>query len=95
MEEKGGWCNPAVMLFLKPQRKIMPHGSRRREQVVALVAMPSFKLELWQATRNDGDRWQLPTMLTCFLNAAAFLGAPFFLMMLRRCLELISDISRR
>lgn len=43
-----------------------------------LVAMPSFKLELWQATRKGDERWQLPTMLTCFLYAAAFLGAPFF-----------------
>lgn len=48
------------------------------ESWLVLVAMPSFKLELWQATRNDGERWQLPTTLTCFLYAAAFLGAPFF-----------------
>lgn len=42
MEEEGGWCNPAVMLFLKPQRKIMPHGSRRREQVVAVPCGDAF-----------------------------------------------------
>lgn len=56
-KKRGRWCNPAVMLFLKPRSHAAANDVVKQQTASAKswlyhITMPSFKLQLRQATRN-------------------------------------------